>query len=66
MNIEQQILDKCDKSEPNVFIDDAVFIARKADKKIAEIQDFAIWLTGCGYDFTQHEYYLKNRHLFTE
>lgn len=29
--------------------------------KIEELQDFCIWLTGCGYDFCQHEYYLKKR-----
>jgi len=34
--------------------------------KIDELQAFAIWMTGCGYDFTQHEYYLKNRHLLGE
>jgi hypothetical protein len=29
------------------------------------IQDFAIWLTGCGYDFTQHQYYMDNKHLLS-
>jgi hypothetical protein len=23
-------------------------------------------MTGCGYDFTQHNYFLENRHLFTD
>jgi hypothetical protein len=31
-----------------------------------ELQDLAIWMTGCGYDFTQHEYFLKNKHLLTD
>ncbi|MGK0447552.1 MAG: hypothetical protein ACJA2M_001329 [Polaribacter sp.] len=33
--------------------------------KSKELQDFAIWMTGCGYDFTQHEHFLKNRYLLT-
>jgi len=28
---------------------------------IDELQDFAIWMTGCGYDFCQHEYFCKKR-----
>lgn len=32
-----------------------------AADEIDKLQDFAIWLTGCGYDFCQHEYYLKTR-----
>lgn len=32
-----------------------------AANEIDELQDFAIWMTGCGYDFCQHEYYLKKR-----
>lgn len=34
--------------------------------KFEKIQDLAIWMTGCGYDFTQHEHYMKNKHLLTE
>ena len=34
--------------------------------KIKQLQELAIWMTGCGYDFTQHEYYIKNRYLFTD
>ena len=26
-----------------------------------KLQDFAIWMTGCGYDFCQHEYFIKCR-----
>ena len=35
------------------------------DAKV-DLQEFAIWMTGCGYDFTQHEYYMKNKHLLTD
>ena len=31
-----------------------------------QFQELAIWMTFCGYDFTQHDYYLDNRHLFTD
>ena len=31
--------------------------------KEGELRGFAIWLTGCGYDFAQHDYFQKNRHL---
>ncbi len=26
-----------------------------------ELKDFAIWMTGCGYDFSQHEYFREKR-----
>ena len=26
-----------------------------------ELQEFAIWMTGCGYDFCQHGYFCKQR-----
>ena len=29
--------------------------------KCEELQDFAIWLTGCGYNFCQHDYFIKQR-----
>ena len=29
--------------------------------RIAELEDFCIWLTGCGYEFTQHEYFNEQR-----
>lgn len=38
------------------------------DKRIAELEaqvndlkEFAIWMTGCGYDFTQHQYFIDQR-----
>ena len=33
----------------------------EAAKEIDELRDFAIWMTGCGYDFCQHEYFCKKR-----
>lgn len=33
--------------------------------KVEELQDFAIWMTGCGYDFTQHKFFRDKRYLFT-
>lgn len=29
----------------------------------AALKDFVIWMTGCGYDFCQHEYFIKQREL---
>jgi hypothetical protein len=26
-----------------------------------ELKDFAIWMTGCGYDFCQHKYFREKR-----
>ena len=34
---------------------------KELETKVLELQEFAIWLTGCGYDFTQHEYFCKQR-----
>ena len=31
------------------------------EAQIVELKDFAIWMTGCGYDFCQHEYFIKQR-----
>jgi len=32
-----------------------------AKNRIEELQELAIWMTGCGYDFTQHEYFCEQR-----
>jgi len=32
-----------------------------AAKMIEELQDFAMWMTGCGYDFGRLEYFRKLR-----
>ena len=26
-----------------------------------ELKELAIWMTGCGYDFCQHEYFVQKR-----
>jgi len=31
------------------------------DAIIIELKDFCMWLTGCGYDFTQHKYFREQR-----
>jgi len=40
--------------------------ACKLEQRIEELQDLAIWMSGCGYDFCQHEYWLQNRHLLAD
>jgi hypothetical protein len=30
-------------------------------KENEELKDFTIWMTGCGYDFCQHEYFKEQR-----
>ncbi|MFW5794550.1 MAG: hypothetical protein ACOCV1_03595 [Bacillota bacterium] len=32
-----------------------------AKQRIEDLMDFCIWMTGCGYDFTQHEYFCEQR-----
>ena len=39
---------------------------QSSEDKVKQLQELAIWMTFCGYDFTQHDYYLDNRHLFTD
>ena len=34
---------------------------KQLKSKTDEVKDFCIWLTGCGYDFCQHEYFIKQR-----
>lgn len=31
-----------------------------------KLQDLAMWMTGCGYDFTQHPYYMDMKFLITK
>lgn len=48
--------------EMNVPLAEA--FAKRLDEKqtsIDELQDFAIWMTGCGYEFTQHKYFNEQR-----
>ena len=30
-------------------------------RTITQLQDFALWMTGCGYNFTQHDYFNRQR-----
>jgi hypothetical protein len=32
-----------------------------AKRRIEDLMDFCVWMTGCGYDFPQHEYFCKKR-----
>ena len=34
---------------------------RQQQAEIEALKDFAIWMTGCGYDFCQHDYFNKCR-----
>ena len=34
---------------------------REAIERVAELEDFVTWMTGCGYDFCQHEYFCVQR-----
>lgn len=33
----------------------------KLKEENSELKEFCIWMTGCGYDFTQHEYFIEKR-----
>ncbi len=34
---------------------------KESREMVRELKYFAIWMTGCGYDFMQHEYFIKQR-----
>ena len=34
-------------------------------KKYEELQELTVWMTGCGYDFTQHSTFLEKQHLLS-
>lgn len=34
-----------------------IMISRERD----DLKELVIWMTGCGYDFCQHEYFIKER-----
>lgn len=40
---------------------DLSIILKRAANTIKDLQDFVIWMTGCGYDFCQHEYFCRKR-----
>jgi hypothetical protein len=37
---------------------------RELEEYFKKLQDLAIWMTGCGYNFMQHPYYRDNKYLF--
>ena len=34
---------------------------QKLQSRVKDLEDFIIWMTGCGYDFCQHEYFIEQR-----
>ena len=43
------------------MMEDLHTVVRQQQAEIEALKDFAIWMTGCGYDFCQHEYFIKCR-----
>ena len=59
----------CDKETESIEMNTplAEAFAKRLDEKqetINELIDFAIWMTGCGYEFTKHEYFNEQRDKF--
>ena len=66
---EEILIEIFGKDDVNNLIpyDDTIKAMKQyAQEKLKELQDLAIWMTGCGYDFTQHEHYQKNKHLLNQ
>ena len=54
------------EAEHDIFSDKekltkAATMLRQQQAEIEALKDFAIWMTGCGYDFCQHDYFIKCR-----
>jgi hypothetical protein len=47
--------------ESGAFSSKIIDTLRQQQAEIEALKDFAIWMTGCGYDFCQHEYFIKCR-----
>ncbi len=43
----------------NYYIEQVEYL----EKRNAELKDFCIWMTGCGYEFTKHDYFIKKRDM---
>ena len=70
-----ELADALDNDWADKFRFDAAILLRQQQAEITKLklewqymadlteklQDFAIWMTGCGYDFTQHEYFIECR-----
>ena len=41
--------------------EDAMKRIKELEDKVLALQEFAIWMTGCGYEFTQHDYFCEQR-----
>ena len=55
---------ECKKSDIAMLKDELNELGDRCDKLKEEkerLKEFCIWMTGCGYDFCQHEYFRKNR-----
>ncbi len=55
-NMQLEIDEKCFEIEEDIA-ELIIMISKERD----ELKDFAIWMTGCGYNFSQHEYFCKKR-----
>jgi len=54
----KDMADKIDRVTPCNHISIAL---RDSAKEIEELREFTIWMTGCGYDFCQHECFVNQR-----
>lgn len=43
------------------YIEELECTVKQLRKENDALKDFAIWMTGCGYDFCQHEYFREQR-----
>lgn len=39
---------------------------KESKEDFDKLQDLAIWMTGCGYTFMEHDFYLEKRYLMTK
>jgi hypothetical protein len=53
--------DWCATLISNFTLKEAATMLRQQQAEIEALKDFAIWMTGCGYDFCQHDYFNKCR-----
>jgi hypothetical protein len=54
-------LEDCGKFFEDRLYTKAAAMLRQQQAEIEALKDFAIWMTGCGYDFCQHDYFNKCR-----
>ena len=50
-----------DKMALQASYEKALNMVSAGNKRIKELEDFCIWMTGCGYDFCQHNYFIEQR-----